>query len=624
MLVAVVIAVVFAAGAGAADPTTAEGYLKRGKENFNSFEFTKAIADFTKAIELDKGLVEAYKQRAAIYEFFSVHAEAVADYTAVINLTPQDLESRLARGRAYGALGKADEAIADFTFVLQKDQKYAAAYTARANVYAHQKKFDQATADFDKLIEVAPSVANYQARAYYHLHYRKDLKATLADYTAVITLEPNIPGHYHNRAAVHAENGDADAAVADFTAAIKLVPKDYFYHAARGRLHLGKGRLDDAIADYTAAIALNPNPYYYLHLGEAERRKGNPERATADFNKAIEHGLWLAGRVYLYQLKLLPDILSYDEHAQLVEAEEAIRRKPKDAEGYIRRAATLGDSTKSVADYTTALKLAPERAAAIHVCRGAAYQTAGRYASAVADYREALQIEPSMKLAETLLNSGIAKMTEYKSKTILESVRLDQEIILVTNSFKEFTYPDGEKKEESNTLTVKREVTVADVRRIDTEVRAAQKQKSESVQGSSSSSKTGSSDKVEGGGSVGKAWGVLSFSGSYGHTWDSSSETGYTSSTLTGWESEFSTSIRKGIEVSRSVSVGVESGEGQKITVTGKGKDRPIRVIYLDKYRTGTAKFTINGVVDEVRFAFPVGKDITWEYVEKPKSEEKK
>ncbi len=589
LFVAVAVAVVLAGGARADEPTTAEGYLKRGDEHLKAYATDKAIADYSKAIELNSGFAKAYRQRGTAYTSSNKHEEALADLTTAIRLDPKDAQAYLDRGHAYFYLGKTDLSIMDYTTAIQCDPSSTKAYMSRCTAYMSQK----------------------------------DYKAAIADCTTVIGLEPLYPFHYVGRASLHEHNNDLESAIADLSKAIELNPKFAHTYKGRARLHFLKERHDDAIADCTAAIDLSPGYYdFYILRAEVARQKGRLEKATADYIKVVELEPPYAGCVYLIQRKLLPSLFQFDTSKISSEATKAIEQNPKDADAYIRRAVMGGSYETRLADYTTAMKLAPEQAAALHVCRGGQYFLMRRYASAVADYREALQLDPKFKLAETLLNTAVGKMAEYKSKTTLESVRLDEEVFFVTTAVERITYPKDKKKVLRKSLTTRHEVTVADVRRMDVEIRKTQRQRQESSSGNSTSSRSSDSTTIGGGGSVGI--GVFSFGGGGEHTWGSGSESGYSSNTLTGWESEFGTTVRTGMEKSRAWTSSVETTEGVEIELIGGGDEQPILVIHQDKYRSGTAKMKINGVVDEVRFAFPVGKDLTWKYVEKSKSEEKK
>jgi tetratricopeptide (TPR) repeat protein len=56
------------------NPKDEYAYYKRGKANFDVQDYEKALADFSKAIELDTNYMNAYYYRAEIYLYY-LHAD---------------------------------------------------------------------------------------------------------------------------------------------------------------------------------------------------------------------------------------------------------------------------------------------------------------------------------------------------------------------------------------------------------------------------------------------------------------------------------------------------------------------------------------------------------------------
>ena len=91
-----------------------------------------------------------------------------------------------------------------------------------------------------------------------------------------------------NRGVAYRAKGDHDRAIADYDEAIRLDPKDAVAYSNRGIAYKDKGDYDRAIADYNEAIGLDPkNAVAYNNRGVAYNAKGDPDRAIADYNEAI-------------------------------------------------------------------------------------------------------------------------------------------------------------------------------------------------------------------------------------------------------------------------------------------------------------------------------------------------
>ena len=68
----------------------------------------EAIADYTKAIEIDPKYVFAYLNRGLAYQDLKMYKEAIADYTEAIELDPNETDAYNHREEAY-RLKKLDE-----------------------------------------------------------------------------------------------------------------------------------------------------------------------------------------------------------------------------------------------------------------------------------------------------------------------------------------------------------------------------------------------------------------------------------------------------------------------------------------------------------------------------------
>ena len=114
----------------------------------------KAIADYTKAIELNQNFAESYYNRGLVYDDLKNYDAAIADYNQAIKLNPNDAKAYNNRGNAYKALKNYDAAIADYNNAIKINPNYANAYYNRGIAYKNLKQYQKAVADFTKRIEL--------------------------------------------------------------------------------------------------------------------------------------------------------------------------------------------------------------------------------------------------------------------------------------------------------------------------------------------------------------------------------------------------------------------------------------------------------------------------------------
>ena len=102
-------------GAGALELKSklAADFYDRGADYLDEKDYTRAIIEYTKAIELDPGYINAYLDRGVVYYGRGEYDQAIANYTQVINLNSLDPLAYYNLGLVYNAKGDYDGAIAN-------------------------------------------------------------------------------------------------------------------------------------------------------------------------------------------------------------------------------------------------------------------------------------------------------------------------------------------------------------------------------------------------------------------------------------------------------------------------------------------------------------------------------
>jgi tetratricopeptide (TPR) repeat protein len=93
------------------------------------------IKYFTKAVELNPDLVEAYEKRAIHYYFQQRYDKAIQDYSKIIELKPEEPEAYLMLGSAHLKKGELEPAIYNLSRSIELDPKVAKAFGNRAEAY---------------------------------------------------------------------------------------------------------------------------------------------------------------------------------------------------------------------------------------------------------------------------------------------------------------------------------------------------------------------------------------------------------------------------------------------------------------------------------------------------------
>ncbi len=76
---------------------SSQGYVNSGNSKQLSKQYDAAIKDYTKAIEMDGKNVEAYFQRAKVYNFKGDKKNAMKDFQSVVDLDPKGEKGKKAQ-----------------------------------------------------------------------------------------------------------------------------------------------------------------------------------------------------------------------------------------------------------------------------------------------------------------------------------------------------------------------------------------------------------------------------------------------------------------------------------------------------------------------------------------------
>lgn len=421
-------------------PRDAVGYNDRGIAYANKGAYDRAIADFTKAIEIGPPMAQPYYNRGDIYRAKGDFDKAILDFNTALKLDPKYLLAYINQGRTYRLKGEYDKAIVEFTRALKVDPRYADAYNNRGNAYADKGAYDKAIADYSEALKLDPNLAlAYMNRG---LAYAKqgDFAAVIEDCNNALRLNQKLTAAYFIRGAAHSSKGEHDKAIADFSRVLRLDPKYALAYNDRGLAFASKGEYDKAIADYTQALRYDPklaiaymnraiafrlkgehdrsiteftkllrlypkNAMAYTNRGLAYFAKNDYDRAIADFTEALwidpNHAEAYSRRVEAFRAKGERDKADDERRRQDAAAQNEKERRQGRATAHFTRAQMHFDNghyERAIADFGEAIKFDPEDAF-FHYNRALAYAANDEHDKAIADYTEAVRLDPKLTLA---------------------------------------------------------------------------------------------------------------------------------------------------------------------------------------------------------------------------------
>jgi len=96
----------------------------------------RAISDYSKAIEINPYLAEAYSNRGTAWAAKGDYFRAIRDYTQALEANPYFDAPYYNRGRALSTIGDYEQAIGDLQRVIELDPKFHDAYHLLATIFA--------------------------------------------------------------------------------------------------------------------------------------------------------------------------------------------------------------------------------------------------------------------------------------------------------------------------------------------------------------------------------------------------------------------------------------------------------------------------------------------------------
>jgi tetratricopeptide (TPR) repeat protein len=260
--------------------------------------------------------------------------QRLADYTAAMEIAPGDNEAVRSRGMFYLVQGKFEEALADFDAALKIEPDEATTHLYRGQALLGQKKVDEAKESFSKAAELNPDSSlpyTYRGRAKAE---QKDYAGAIEDFDRALELDRDSLEARFLRARAHQQKGDADAAREDLDVLLKSRPGLAPALELRAVLAANNRDFGQAIADFEQLLKLSPdNAQLLAQLGLLYQASKKPKAAIEKFTAAIE--------------KFGSD--NDDARGRFL----ALRSR---ADAYL----SVGKQVEAVADYEQAIKMEPK------------------------------------------------------------------------------------------------------------------------------------------------------------------------------------------------------------------------------------------------------------------------
>jgi len=270
-------------------PHKARAWSNRGKANFNQNEYENALADFTKAIELNPQYIPPLYNRGLAYIALDQYDLAITDLSQLIVYRPNHTRAYCSRSIARMKSAKIEQAFVDINQAIEKDSTYVAAYFQRGQLNVHKQLFQNAHQDYQHALTLDHQ--NVEALTNLGILYSQqgDYKKALSNFNHAIQLAPTNPDIFDNRGFSYLKQKQYDLAISDFQQALQIDSRHTEARYHRGLLFAAIDSSNLALADFNNVLENAPKHVdAYFQRALLYTKIGAYQKAIDDFQIVLE------------------------------------------------------------------------------------------------------------------------------------------------------------------------------------------------------------------------------------------------------------------------------------------------------------------------------------------------
>ncbi len=159
-----------------------EYYIQRSKAYLNSGNPEEALADLSRAINLEKDNFELIMERSVLRNELGYYVDAIKDISFYIQYFPDDPSAMFQKGNIYFRQGNFLKALEWYNKTLEKSTDKPEYFLARGNAYLNTKTYTYALRDYSMALDLDPR--NHETYLYMGLarYYINDKSGACKDW----------------------------------------------------------------------------------------------------------------------------------------------------------------------------------------------------------------------------------------------------------------------------------------------------------------------------------------------------------------------------------------------------------------------------------------------------------
>jgi tetratricopeptide (TPR) repeat protein len=170
-----------ASGVLQSKPQNAQEFLKRGIAKYEFNDFTGALNDLDKSIQMNPNIGEAYLYRGKCLKALKDPQSALQDFNKALQLNPGSAKYYQQSGERKEAAQHYAEAIEDYNKALELKPE-AGTYLARGDAKIKMGNYQSALIDFNQAVQLEPSNPQAYLKRAYAEYKLKNYRSSMQDH----------------------------------------------------------------------------------------------------------------------------------------------------------------------------------------------------------------------------------------------------------------------------------------------------------------------------------------------------------------------------------------------------------------------------------------------------------
>jgi tetratricopeptide (TPR) repeat protein len=243
----------------ASAPDYLDAWIARAALREHEGDTDGALADATRATELDPGSRLAWHNLGVMRGYKRDHVGQIAAFSRAVAIDPGSAGDWMALGNAKALNEEPGFGLAEITKAIELAPDEPANWNARSFARARKGELDGAFEDVTRAIEIDPTKARFWIQRASIRETKEDWKGMLVDAAGALAADPRCAAAYDIRSDADLQLHDFEATIADATRAIELEPDLAKAIVTRAAAYQKVGKLALSIADLERYAELVPD-----------------------------------------------------------------------------------------------------------------------------------------------------------------------------------------------------------------------------------------------------------------------------------------------------------------------------------------------------------------------------